>query len=76
MGGALRVTPTLACSQLLIGVPLSRTDRAIESINPPVAAAIKEILSFTVILNLSSNLMSLTEERQEAGGRGQKVRAF
>jgi len=40
----------LDCSQLVIGVPFKIADRAMESINPPAAAAIKEMWSFTWFL--------------------------
>jgi hypothetical protein len=45
---------TRDCSQLVMGVPFKMADRAIESINPPAAAAIKEMWSFTWFLQVVS----------------------
>jgi len=38
-----------ACCQFVTGAPLRIPDKATEIINPPVAAAINVILSFTII---------------------------
>jgi plastocyanin domain-containing protein len=54
-----------ACCQFAIGAPFKIPDKARETINPPVAAAIKVILSFTKLSQVVSCQLSVGAKHLE-----------